>query len=288
MNTFTCGWHMGGVEGVEKSFDERVEAELVANLFQTEHYVQVIGFSDSSWILPQVIYHLEDLRLGMCYANFYTARLASKFVKVCLSGAGGDELFGGYPWRYYRAAQSLNKQEYFENYYNYWQRLIPDELRPDFFTPAALSKMTDTDMRQVLARVFTFHPGLMFKTPEQHVQNSLYFEAKTFLHGLLLLGDRLAMAHGLEERFPFLDNDLVAFVQKIPVHLKLRELTAWKRQDENCPVKERDYYARHDDGKNVLRKAVARFLPPARHPKAQAGLQLAGRILVPGAQHGHD
>ena len=123
----------------------------------------------------------------------------------------------------------------------------------------------------MLTRVFTFHPGLMYETPEQHVQNSLYFEAKTFLHGLLVLGDKLAMAHGLEERFPFLDNDLVAFVQKIPVHLKLRELTAWKRQDENSPVKDRDYYAEHDDGKNVLRKAAGRFLPPAMTQRPKQG-----------------
>jgi len=43
MHTFTCGWHMGGVEGVEKSFDERVQAEVMASLFGTEHYEQVVA-----------------------------------------------------------------------------------------------------------------------------------------------------------------------------------------------------------------------------------------------------
>ena len=39
-------------------------------------------------------YHLEEPRVGQSYPNFYASKLASKFVKVVLSGAGGDELFG--------------------------------------------------------------------------------------------------------------------------------------------------------------------------------------------------
>ena len=261
MNTFTCGWHLGGVEGVERGFDERAAAELMAYIFKTEHFEQVIGHSDSAVILPELVYHLEDLRMGMSYGNYYAARLASKFVKVCLSGAGGDELFGGYPWRYYRVAGSLDKQAYFDNYYDYWQRLVPDEIRPGFFTGQTLSAMGDRDMKRVLSRVFTFHPGLRFDRAERHVENSLYFEAKTFLHGLLLVGDRMAMAHGLEERFPFLDNDLVDFAVKVPVNLKIRDIAAWTRQDENMSPKVKSYFARHDDGKNVLRQAVSRWIP---------------------------
>ena len=48
------------------------------------------------------------------------------------------------------------------------------------------------------------------------MNHSLYFEAKTFLHGLLLVEDKLSMAHGLETRVPFLDNDLVDFAQALP------------------------------------------------------------------------
>jgi asparagine synthase (glutamine-hydrolysing) len=261
MHTFTCGWHLGRVEGVEQSFDERVQAEVMAALFKTEHYEQVVGHSDVAWALPNLVRSLEDLRLGMSYGNYYIARLASKFVKVCLGGLGGDELFGGYPWRYYRVSRALNREEFFDQYYDYWQRLVSDDERPGFFTPEALRRMGDTDMKRVLKRVFTFHPHLSFETPEDHIANSLYFEAKTFLHGALLLGDRLAMAHGLEERFPFLDNDLVAFAQKIPVRHKLRKLEEWKRTDENIPTKRDNYWAEHDDGKNVLRQAMARFIP---------------------------
>ena len=52
---------------------------------------------------------------------------------------------------------------------------------------------------------------MKFDTPEEHIQNSLYFEIKTFLHGLLVVGDKLSMANGLEERFPFLDNEFTIF-----------------------------------------------------------------------------
>jgi asparagine synthase (glutamine-hydrolysing) len=100
--TFTCGFDMSEVTGVEANYDERRDAELMANHFKTEHYEQVLNAGDIKWSLPRVVNHLEDLRVGMSYPNYYISRLASKFVKVCLQGTGGDELFGGYPWRYYR------------------------------------------------------------------------------------------------------------------------------------------------------------------------------------------
>jgi asparagine synthase (glutamine-hydrolysing) len=259
--TFTCGWHMGDVKGVEASFDERIQAEALSFSFGTEHFEQVVGHTDVPWAMPDVVEHLEELRLGMSYGQYYISRLASKFVKVCLTGTGGDELFGGYPWRYYRVSRSLGHEEFFSEYYAYWQRLVPDEERAAFFTPGAMHQINDFNMKQVLKRVFTFDPDLKFDRPEDHIANSLYFECKTFLHGLLIVADRLSMAHGLEERHPFLDNDLVEFAQKIPVRHKLQNLGEWKRQDENILGKSRAYYAQHNDGKNVLRKAMERFLP---------------------------
>ena len=89
----------------------------------------------------------------------------------------------------------------------------------------------------------------------------MYFEIKTFLPGLFLVGDKLAMAHGLEERFPFMDNDLVDFAMQVPVEHKLGDLTKEiDKIDENLAAK-RKTYREHDDGKNILRKAMQDYIP---------------------------
>jgi len=214
MYTFTAGFEMSEVHGVESGYDERIDAELTANYIKSEHYEQVINAGDIKWSLPRVIWHLEDLRVGMSYPNYYISRLASKFVKVCLQGTGGDELYGGYPWRYYRVFQSLDQKDFFTNYYGFWQRLVNDEDKKELFQPNIFNKIDIEEPKKIFERVFTFNNQLKYATPEEHIQNSLYFEIKTFLPGLLLVGDKLAMANGLEERFPFLDNELVDFAQK--------------------------------------------------------------------------
>ncbi len=258
MQTFTAGFELSKVEGIEASFDERRAAELMAYTYKTEHYEQVMNAGDIRWSLPRVIWQLEDLRLGMSYPNYYIARLASKFVKVCLSGAGGDELFGGYPWRYYRIFRSLDKQNFLENYYGFWQRLTTGQQRKELFRSGVDDK---DEMFGVFADVFSDAGNIGFETPEEQISASLYFECRTFLPGLLIVGDKLAMASGLEERFPFLDNALVDFAMRLPVEQKLADLKHMLKIDESEVRKKLIAQDAFSGGKSCLRQAMAHLLP---------------------------
>jgi asparagine synthase (glutamine-hydrolysing) len=94
------------------------------------------------------------------------------------------------------------------------------------------------------------------------VDHSLYLEAKTFLHGLFVVEDKLSMAHSLENRVPLLDNDLVEFAQRLPVEMKLRDLQHVVELNENVPGPKTEAYF-HDtrDGKLLLRKVMGRYVP---------------------------
>jgi asparagine synthase (glutamine-hydrolysing) len=89
----------------------------------------------------------------------------------------------------------------------------------------------------------------------------LYFEAKTFLHGVLVVEDKLSMAHGLETRVPMLDNDLVDLACRIPVRHKLAGLDRIVRIDENMSAKAARYYQETRDGKLIIRNMIQRYVP---------------------------
>jgi asparagine synthase (glutamine-hydrolysing) len=260
--TFTIGFDLSSASGLELGFDERQKAEAMSYRFRTEHYESVLKAGDMERCLSKVVWHLEDLRVGQSYPNYYLAALARRFVTVVLSGAGGDELFAGYPWRYYRAVVNDDFDDYVEKYYAFWHRLLPNRIMPTLFQPDVWNDVRDVRtmdvFRDVLARARVSAP----KTPEEYVNESLYLEAKTFLHGLLLVDDKLSMAHSLETRVPFLDNDLVDFAQRVPVRLKLRELDDVVKMNENevGPKPER-YFQRTRDGKLLLRQVMERHLP---------------------------
>jgi asparagine synthase (glutamine-hydrolysing) len=261
LRTFTCGFDLSSASGLELNFDERAKAERMSYLFDTEQYEMVLKAGDMEHVMPRLVMHLEEPRIGQSYPNFYAAQLASKFVKVVLSGSGGDELFGGYPWRYARASNSDNFDNYIDQYYAQWQRLMPNTVLHKVMAPIR-DEVKHVWTRDIFRDVFPHDVERRFD-PVSCINHSLYFEARTFLHGVLMVEDKLSMAHGLEARVPFLDNDLVDFAMKVPVKLKLANVTekTLLNENETGPKTER-YFGQTRDGKLLMRRVMSRFVPP--------------------------
>lgn len=270
MKTFTCGFDLSSASGMELAFDERAVAEAMSAVFKTEQYEVVLKSGDMERSLPALVHHLEEPRVGQSYPNYYAAQLAGKFVKVVLSGAGGDELFGGYPWRYYRATGARNFEGYVDSYFDYWQRLTSHDELARIVAPIH-GDVAQISTRDVFRGVYPSHPRAP-ERPEDFINLSLYFEAKTFLHGLLVVEDKLSMAHGLESRVPFLDNDLVDFAMRVPVKYKLNNLAEVARLNENdTGAKPEQFFQRTKDGKQILRDAMSRHIPESVTGRTKQG-----------------
>jgi asparagine synthase (glutamine-hydrolysing) len=165
--TFTAGFTEGN--------DERKLAELRGKKHYEVVYNQVRD-------MPETIFHLEDLRVGASWSNYGLYELASKYVKVLFDGAGADELFGGYSWRY--------------------------DMTRDYYS--------------IVDRTQQYNQREYFKTvyPVDTLENRFKFDADHFLPGVLTVVDKLSMAHTIEVRLPFLDNDLVDFALTLPNKFK--------------------------------------------------------------------
>jgi len=270
MHTFTCGFDMTSANVSEGSFDEREKARDFSKFFGTRHHEKVINHLDMERSIPKIAWHLEEPRVGQSYPNYYAAELARSKVKVVLSGAGGDELFAGYPWRYYRAVDNLDKHDYLDKYYTYWQRLVPEKSQSAFFSPI-WNEVADYSTRDLFEGIYPDSIETA-STPEDYVNQSLYFEAKTFMHGLLVLEDKLSMAHSLESRVPILDNELVDFAMRIPARFKLSSLdkiVELSKQGRYAQVEE--YFHRTKDGKQIFRNAMTAHLPKETAKREKQG-----------------
>jgi len=260
IKTFTCGYDMSKASENELGFDERKKSEIMAHAFSTEHYEMILQPSDIERVMPQVCFHNEEPRVGQTYTNYFISKLASKFVKVCFSGTGGDELFGGYPWRYYRGMTASNFDEFVDSYYIFWQRLFPDKLLKKVFAPIG-AEISYISPKNIFMDILKRQDN-EFETPIDYINGCLYFEAKTFLPGMLMIEDKLTMAHGLESRVPMLDNELVDFAMKMPVKYKLKNLEKNICGNKNNPnLKKTDYYIKTNDGKYILRRAMDKYIP---------------------------
>jgi asparagine synthase (glutamine-hydrolysing) len=236
LTTFCTGFDTEGAVGMEAGFDERAVARELAQLLGTHHHELLLDGHDLVMVMGRLVKHLEEPRMSFSYPNHLTAGMASRWVKVVLSGAGGDELFGGYPWRYTMASEP----DFREPFYRSWLRLLADDDLTGVLHPDLLAGLDLARPRAVFDGVLDRVEGV------PPLDQMLFFEKTTFLHGLLVVEDKLSMAHSLESRVPFLANDLVDFVLTIPASILLAD----------------------GQSKGLFRKAMASVLPePVVHRK---------------------
>lgn len=260
LKSYTVGFDMSSVSGIELGFDEREAARRTAEMIGSLHHEVILSAGDLERCISNLVWHLEEPRVGQSYPNLYAATLASDSAKVVLSGTGGDELFAGYPWRYFRATATNSMTEFIDAYYLNWQRLMPNKLIKEAFQPI-WSEVSDVWTRDIFENVFA-NTKRTPSNPEDFINHSLYFEAKTFLHGLLVVEDKLSMSQGIETRLPFLDNDLVDFSMTVPINQKLRNMGTVESFNENIVGDKPDrYFFRSRDGKIILREALKKYLP---------------------------
>jgi asparagine synthase (glutamine-hydrolysing) len=250
--TFTAGFDLTNVSGIEQGFDERRLAEKLAYLLQTEHYDVVLHAGDMPAAMQKISWHMDDPRVGMCHQNWYAAKLASRFVKVCLAGTGGDELFGGYPWRYRHGLAAGTVEEFDRRYFDYWHRLLGPQEISQLFVPE-LGRHREA-VRESFDRVWDGAPPWQADAApaDNLLHRAMHFEFKTFLQGLLITDDHISMAHGLETRVPFLDNRLADLAFRLPASMKVN--TARLTSSGQGPLES-------VDGKRILRRAMGRYLP---------------------------
>ncbi len=241
-----------GFQGDAEAFSELPYARMVAKKYETDHHEVFIRPHDLINLSEKVVWHLDQpVADEACLANYMVAELASRQVKMVLTGEGGDELFAGYA-RYAgerlsplfqhlpRAAKSvalaasgrlpgLRRQKV-----ALYALCQPDEVNRlvswfPLFNSEAKQALLSEDLKQYVnggdaSAVFAEHLARTDATDP--LNRMLYVDTKLWLpDDLLARGDKMSMAASLEARVPLLDHQLVEFAASLPQHLKVKGLT---------------------------------------------------------------
>ncbi len=238
LETFSVGF-------AQQDFDESPFARLVAERYATNHHEIRITDLDRS-VFPDLVAHFDEpFADPSAIPTYYVTREARRFVTVCLSGDGGDELFAGYD----RYIDCLRER---------WADWLPTGIRRSFF--GGLSRLLPDHTRgkgllrrlalaealryQAQVGVFEAEERRELLAPElvQSVQATPWFFEEYFVgnardpvtvrqqtdlltylpEDVLVKVDRTSMKHALEVRVPFLDHTVVEWVSAMPVDMKIR------------------------------------------------------------------
>jgi asparagine synthase (glutamine-hydrolysing) len=253
IKTFSVGFD-------ESSANEFEYARLVADAYGTDHRETVIKPDDFFEALPRMIWHEDEpLAFPASIPLYFVSKLASKHVKVVLTGEGSDEILAGYG-RYRNAIQLIRLGRTYESVAPGFVRsavkagvaTLPGSLGGKL-NRTFLSKNADIQglfldsfsvfgserQRGLLtsrskAKIgdvnpYAHHGDLLSRMDaESLLDRLLYVDSKTYLHELLMKQDQMSMAASIESRVPFLDHELVEFTAGLPQRFKLRgSTTKW-------------------------------------------------------------
>lgn len=245
----------------DADFDESVHQRQVSQALETDHVELRCSHEDISQVFPDVVWHTETPLLRTAPAPLYllSRRVRDEGYKVVLTGEGADEVFGGYDifkeakirrfWSKYPS--SARRASLVGRLYPYLRELhrqptaslqtffhvAPDDLANPCFSHLPRWRLTSrlkvflSDAVRTALGDYDGCADLAARLPPDHGQwdpfcQSQYLETAHLLPDYLLSsqGDRVAMAHGVESRYPFLDPDVVAFASALPPRLKMRAL----------------------------------------------------------------
>lgn len=246
----------------DSGYDEGQHQEELIRRLETRHSQLECSTADIARVFPEVVWHAEKpiLRTAPVPLFLLSGLVRENNIKVVLTGEGADEFLGGYnifkeakirrfwarnpdsPWRplllkklYPYLAQSDRRQSY------YWQNFFKDGLTETddpcyshLIRWHTTAKIRTLFSQRVKSAIDAYDPiGRFGAAVDGHLAEwdclarAQYIEIETFLSGYLLSsqGDRVAMAHSVEGRFPFLDHRVVEYCSSIPPKYKLYGLT---------------------------------------------------------------
>ena len=262
INAYSCLFDLTGV-AEDRIVDERDFSRAVAHHLDIRHIEMELAPTTLVDNLAPTIAALEDLRMGMSYVNYCIAKRVGADSKVVLSGTGGDEIHGGYVYRYQGTrvaplASPLSWRGLRERVGGGAKRRWRDALGR--FNAIVNFLMPEDRVKELFTSDFLREAGsyaatdalqaIVDQCPSDNIWDRvLYTDAKTYLHGLLVLEDKLSMAHSLEARVPLLDNELVDFVNGLP----------WSQLFDG------------ETGKIIFRESVRPWVPDSIYRKPKMG-----------------
>jgi asparagine synthase (glutamine-hydrolysing) len=245
----------------DPEFDESTYQQEVVRILETEHTAIRCSYEQIGRVFPDVIWHAERPILRTAPAPlFLLSRLVREHgYKVVVTGEGSDEVLGGYDlfkeakirrfWatqpesrlrplllrRLYPYLKSLQSQS--QPYLKAFFRVTPSDCSNPFFShlprwelTARLKLFFSSEVKTQLAD-YDGYAELRSSLPAAYsawdgLSQAQYLEATSLLPGYILSsqGDRVAMAHAVEGRFPFLDHRVVEFAAALPARLKMKVL----------------------------------------------------------------
>jgi asparagine synthase (glutamine-hydrolysing) len=245
----------------DAEFDERSYQKEVIRHLQTDHQEIHCTSESIGRIFPEVIWHAETPVIRTAPAPLY---MLSELVrqhdfKVVLTGEGADEMLGGYDifkeakirrwWaavpdsemrplllrRLYPYLRNIQAQP--DAYRRAFFHIRPEELSSPFFSHIPRWEMTSTVKRLFSSAVkaeldgYDAHQEVLDLLPDGYASwdpfaQAQHLEANVLLPGYILSsqGDRMAMGHSVEGRFPFLDHRVAEFAATMSPRMKMKVL----------------------------------------------------------------